>query len=182
MNRALFLEDLKKYGLAHDIPNISEKNAEFLKDILRKNQVVNMLEIGTANGYSTLQFAFELEKVGWCIDTIEFSQIAYEAAQDNFEKLGMEGTIHQYYWDAREILPLLEKSYDFIFIDGLKKASLEFFLLSWNKIKKGGIIVIDDVIKFRYKMENLYQYLEGNSIPYEINQIDPDDGIMILKK
>jgi len=41
--------------------------------------------------------------------------------------------------------------------------------------------VIDDVIKFRYKMENLYAYLEQEKIDYEIQQIDADDGIMIIR-
>ena len=43
-------------------------------------------------------------------------------------------------------------------------------------------IVIDDVIKFRYKMESLYKYLESEKIDYKVIQIDSDDGIMIIKK
>jgi predicted O-methyltransferase YrrM len=94
----------------------------------------------------------------------------------------MQHIIRQYYGDAREIIPLLEKKYDFIFIDGLKKASLDFFILSWDKLKIGGIIVIDDVVKFRHKMENLYTYLDEKTINYEIVMVDPDDGIMLIQK
>lgn len=94
----------------------------------------------------------------------------------------MQHVIHQYYGDAREIIPLLEKKYDFIFIDGLKKASLDFFLLSWERIATPGIIVIDDVVKFRHKMENLYTYLDKKTINYEIVMVDPDDGIMMIEK
>lgn len=42
--------------------------------------------------------------------------------------------------------------------------------------------MIDDVIKFRHKMENLYEYLGENNIVYEILQIDEDDGIMMIQK
>jgi len=44
------------------------------------------------------------------------------------------------------------------------------------------MIVIDDVIKFRYKMENLYTYIDQEKLSYEIIKIDEDDGIMIIKK
>jgi len=46
----------------------------------------------------------------------------------------------------------------------------------------GAIIIIDDVIKFRYKMESLYEYVESENLDYKIIQIDTDDGIMIIKK
>ena len=62
MNREEFLKELKIYGEKNDIPNISPKNARFLRTLLRKNNVQQLLEIGSANGYSTINFALELEK------------------------------------------------------------------------------------------------------------------------
>ena len=69
-----------------------------------------------------------------------------------------------------------------MFIDGLKKESLNFLKLVWDKTLPGGTIVIDDVIKFRYKMESLYEYLASESVAHEVLQIDSDDGVMIIKK
>ena len=182
MDYDIFLKALKEHGLRENVPNISENNAHFLLNLIRERNVKYLLEIWTANGYSSLQFAREIKKNGWNIDTIEFSQVAYEEAQKNIETLSMHHVIYQYYGDAREIIPLLEKKYDFIFIDGLKKASLDFFLLSWDKLKTGGIIVIDDVVKFRHKMEDLYSYLDEKTINYEVVMVDPDDGIMLIQK
>lgn len=85
MNRAKILEKLKKYGEENNIPNISIENAEFLRNMLRENTTKHLLEIGSANGYSTIQFADILEKTGGKITSIEFSQLAYEQANDNFE-------------------------------------------------------------------------------------------------
>lgn len=182
MNRAEILEKLKKYGEENDIPNISIENAEFLRNVLREHKTQHLLEIGSANGYSTIQFADILEKTGGKITSIEFSQLAYEQANDNFESAWVSGIINSYFWDAREIIPLLEESYDFVFIDGLKKASLTFLQIVWDKTEKWGIIVIDDVIKFRHKMEDLYEYVEREKLNYEIIQIDEDDGIMKIIK
>jgi predicted O-methyltransferase YrrM len=50
--------------------------------------------------------------------------------------------------------------YDFVFIDGMKKRSLDFLKSVWDKVPLGGTIIIDDVIKFRHKMVGLYEYME----------------------
>jgi predicted O-methyltransferase YrrM len=64
MDRQQFLKRLKIHGKENDIPNISPENATFLRKLIRKNNTSHLLEIGSANGYSTIQFADELEKIG----------------------------------------------------------------------------------------------------------------------
>jgi predicted O-methyltransferase YrrM len=85
--RELFLKELKTKGEAEDIPNISLVNALFLRKLLRDTSGKNMLEIGTANGYSTIHFADELEKIGGHITTIEFSENSYHKAMENFKEV-----------------------------------------------------------------------------------------------
>lgn len=135
MERVEFLQAMKKHGEANDIPNITLQNACFLRGILRTKKVQHMLEIGTANGYSTIHFACELEEIGGKITTIEFSQLAYEDAQENFQKAGVSEIIQSYFGDARDIVPHLEETYDFVFIDGLKKRSKDFLQLVWDKVQ-----------------------------------------------
>ncbi len=182
MDREEFLKDLKTYGLKNNIPNISLENAQFLREILKKKQVKNILEIGSANGYSTIHFASELEKWWGHITSIEFSQRAYEHALENFKRAGVEETISLYLWDARDIVPQKDEQYDFVFIDGLKKRSRVFLELVWDKVETNGIIIIDDVIKFKSKMPDLYEYVKDKNIHYEIIPIDGDDGIMKIIK
>lgn len=40
--------------------------------------------------------------------------------------------------------------------------------------------MVDDVVKFGFKMEDFYDYLKVNSIAYEIVMTDPDDGVMVI--
>ena len=63
MNREELLNKLKTYGEENDIPNISLDNARFLRELIRNNNTKHLLEIGSANGYSTIHFADELEKI-----------------------------------------------------------------------------------------------------------------------
>lgn len=176
------LEEIYIKWQRDSVPNISKENAVFLRSLLRRTWAKNILEIGTAHGYSCLNFAEEIQNTWWHITTIEFSQVAYEIASEHIEMSKLGEYIFQYFGDAREIIPLLDQTFDFIFIDGLKKSSLEFFKICWQKIDIWWTIVIDDVIKFRYKMEKLYEYLDSKKIEYALEQIDADDGIMIIKK
>lgn len=181
MEQNIFLKELKKKSQARNIPNISEENAKFLVDLIKKNNYKKILEIGTANGYSSICLAYEIQK-WWHITTIEFSSEAHEEAKSNFKEAWVDHIITPLLWNALLILPDLQETYDFIFIDGMKKHSLSFYLLSKDKLEKWGTIIIDDVIKFKHKMLSLYEYLDENNISYEVLQIDSDDGIMIIKK
>ena len=180
MEQNIFLKELKKKSKERNIPNISEENAQFLCKMVRENRYKNILEIGTANWYSSICFALELLEKQGSITTIEFSQEAYEEAKSNFKEAWVDHIITPLLGNALSILPDLQETYDFIFIDGMKKHSLDFYLLSKEKLKQWWTIIIDDVIKFKHKMNTLYEYLEKNKIFYEIVQIDPDDGIMII--
>lgn len=175
-----FLKELKAHWLKEEIPNISEENAAYLVWILEKIQAKNILEIGTANGYSTIHFAHCVEKWKWSVTTIEFSPVSFAAAKQNFEAVELKN-IEQLLWNALDIIPTLEdKKFDFIFIDGMKKRSLDFLKLCIPKLQPQWIIVIDDVIKFRHKMVWLYEFLE--SIPHKVVPIDADDGIIVIEE
>lgn len=180
MNLQEFLQKLKQHGIENEIPNISLENAEFLLEQIKQIKAKNILEIGTANGYSTIHFANCIQEWDGKITTIEFSSLSYEAAKKNFEEVWLSN-ITQLLGNALSILPELKETYDFIFIDGMKKRSRDFLELCLPKIKKWWIIVIDDVIKFKHKMESLYEFVETQKLPYEIIQIDQDDGIMMFR-
>jgi len=77
---------------------------------------------------------------------------------------------------------LADESFDFAFIDARKKHTKEFLRITWSKVKKRGIIMVDDVIKFKEKMEGFYEYLEERGIVYNVLPIDADDGCMMIIK
>ena len=114
--------------------------------------------------------------------TIEFSKLSHDIALKNFEEAQVADTIEALCGNALDIIPTLEEMYDFVFIDGMKRRTKDFLELTWNKVKPGGIIIVDDVIKFREKMVGFWEYLEENKILYNVIPIDIEDGIVMIVK
>ncbi len=182
MNIELELEKLKKFWLENEIPNISDVNARFLRDLIKISKTKNMLEIWTANWYSAINFALELKNTPWVLTTIEFSSLSYNQALENFKKFEVSSIIKPILGNAIDILPTLDWWWDFVFIDWMKKRSRDFLDLIYDKVVSWGIIIIDDVIKFRDKMWPLWWYLEEKNIKYNIIPIDIEDGILMIIK
>lgn len=80
-NVALFLEQMRKMGDKRDIPNISWDTAAFLIEQLSMRNISNMLEIGSANGFSTMMLALACPDAS--ITSIEFSRHAFEELRHN---------------------------------------------------------------------------------------------------
>jgi len=183
MDRKDFLLKLRQFWIENTVPNISDINAKLLVDLIKIQKTKNMLEIWTANWFSTINFAIELENHGWKITTIDFSPKSHLEALDNFKETKLDNTITAILWNALDEIPKLDNnSFDFVFIDGMMRRSKDFLELSLPKTKKWWIIVIDDVIKFREKMVWLWEYLEDNNIEYNTLPIDIDDWIMMIIK
>jgi len=177
-----FLKELKEYWIKNNIPNISETNAKFLRDLIKISRAKNWLEIWTANWYSAIHFWLEFKRNNGKLTTIEFSKNSYLIALENIKTVWLEDTVNLINWNALDEIPILKETYDFVFIDWMKRRSKDFLELVWDKVDSGWIIIIDDVIKFKEKMVWLYELLEKMKIQYNIIPIDEDDGIMMIVK
>lgn len=182
------LKELKKYGIDNQIPNISETLGIFLNILIKNKKIKSVLEIGTANGVSTIWMAEALKATKGKITTFEFSIPSRNDALKNFKIFKLDKYINSIFGDANEQikdkkLKIKNRSFDLIFIDGQKNQTLKFFNTCKKLIKDDGIIIIDDVIKFKYKMTEFYKYIEKQKeFNYVILPIDIDDGIMFITK
>jgi predicted O-methyltransferase YrrM len=183
MDRTDFIKELRQYGIENTVPNISDVNAKFIIDLLKISKSKKMLEIWTANGFSSINFWDYLEKIWGHITTIDFSSKSHDEANVNIAEVKLDKTITTILWNALDEIPkFTNNEYDFVFIDGMMRRSKDFLELCWPKIKTGWIIIIDDVIKFRHKMVGLWEYLEEQNISYNTLPIDEDDGVMMIIK
>jgi predicted O-methyltransferase YrrM len=181
-----YLDDLYNSGKQRNIPNISPQNAQFILDIINQRNVKTMLEVGCANGYSGLHWAFYLKRKhgkDGMLHIIDVSEPMFKEAMTHLSTCKLHLNVCGYLGDGLKILPMFAHNlFDAIFIDAQKKHTKSFFELCLPLLKPNGIIIIDDVIKFADKMEGLIEYFNENNLDYKIVKTDEDDGILIFEK
>ena len=181
-NRQEFIKRLRAFGLENEVPNITDTNARFIRDLIKIKKVKNMLEIGSANWFSAIQFWLELEKIWWKLTTIEFSEPSQKQVLENLKAVWLEKVVTSLRANALFEIPKLTDTYDFVFIDAMKRRTKDFFDLVYDKVEIWWIIIIDDVIKFKEKMDGFEEFLEKNKIAYNVLPIDLDDGVIMIIK
>lgn len=189
------IEKIKNKALEDHIPIIMDDTLEVVSKILEERKPSKILEIGTAVGYSAIQFSKYLIKDGY-IDTIERDEIRVNEAKLNVKDLNLEEKIHIYEGDALEILPTLHGPYDVVFIDAAKGKYPIFLAEALRMLDKNGIIIADNVLykgyvmsdynkhKQRTAVRGLREFLknleENDSLTTEILEVG--DGLAISKK
>ena len=117
----------------------------FLSLISQLIRPEKILEVGTYTGYATLCLAEGLAKDGQ-IDTLDKNEELVDFQRSFFDRCPWGKQIHQHCGDAIEVIPTLEGQYDLVFLDADKKNYLNYLELLLPKIKKGGLLLSDNVL------------------------------------
>lgn len=135
--------EMEAFAKEYHVPISQPETMKLIELLVRVGRVESVLEIGCAIGYS----AIGMMGAGCSrIDTIELSEDAARVARENFHRAGLEEKITLHQGDAAEILPTLEGSYDMIFLDAAKAQYGTFFPHCLRLLKKGGLLVSDNVL------------------------------------
>ena len=135
------LEEIEKYALNENIPIMQKDGIEFLTNYIKDNNIKNILEIGSAIGYSALKMALVSDDIK--VTTIERDKNRYDIALNNIEKFDLKDRITIILSDALDVE--LDLEYDLIFIDAAKAQYIKFFEKFDKNLKKGGVIVSDNL-------------------------------------
>jgi len=103
-----------------------------------------ILEIGTFTGYSALCLAKGLTDDGQ-LHTIELRENDAATAKGFFERSVYKEKIILHTGDAKKIVPILEETFDLVFIDADKSGYIEYFNLVFPKVRKNGFIFADNI-------------------------------------
>lgn len=104
-----------------------------------------ILEIGTYTGYATLCLAEGLAP-GGTIDTLDNNEELFDFQRKYFDRSPWGAQIHQHLGQALDIIPTLDKTFDLVFIDADKENYPNYYELIVPKMRKGGIILSDNVL------------------------------------
>lgn len=115
---------------------------KFICQMVKPNRI---LEIGAFTGYSAVCFA-QGSTSECIIDTIEVDDELETRLINNFKEAGVAKKINLHIGDALEIIKTLEHQYDLVFIDGDKREYIAYYNLIFDKVRKGGYILADNVL------------------------------------
>ena len=191
MDYEYVIKRMEKYADEKGIPIMEEEGINFLTEFIRLNKVKNILEIGSAIGYSAIRMALVDKDI--TVTTIERDKDRYIEAVKNIKNLELDDRITLILTDAFDFK--VKEKFDLIFIDAAKSQYLKFFnKFSPNLTNKGYIIT--DNIKFHgltfsdktklsrnlrgliTKLETYISFLENNK-DFKTRFFDIGDGIAI---
>ena len=188
------LEEIEEYAKINNVPIMMKDGIEYLTNYIKENNIKNILEIGTAIGYSAIKMCLVDNDIK--VTTIERDLNRYQEALKNIKKFNLEDRIKVIYADALEVE--FNEEFDLIFIDAAKSQYIKFFEKFDKNLKIGGVIFSDNLnfhglthtsefIPSRNvrgivrKLNNYINYLKELT-NYETTFLDIGDGISISIK
>ncbi len=155
-------------------------------------QPERILEIGTFTGFSALCLARGL-KPGGKLHTIELREDDAQTARNNFNHSNYKEQIILHTGNALRIIPELGEAWDLVFIDADKTGYLDYYRLVLPQLKKGGVILADNVLfhgqvleqpvtgKSAVAIQEFNEYVKNdNSVDHVLITIR--DGLMLIRK
>lgn len=194
MDMEYLIRKMEKYADEKGIPIMEKDGINFLSEFVKLNKIKNILEIGSAIGYSAINMALASEDV--TITTIERDKDRYIEAVKNVKNANLDHRITLVLADALEFRT--NEKFDLIFIDAAKSQYLKFFNKFSENLNTKGYIITDN-IKFHGltfsdktklsrnlrqllgKLETYINFLNDNK-DFKTRFFDVGDGIAISRR
>ena len=189
------IKTMKEYAKEQNVPIMMDDGINFLTNFIIKHKIKNVLEVGTAIGYSAILMALASPSVK--ITSIERDKERYLEAVKNVKKFNLEDRITLIYKDAEEVE--ISGKFDLIFIDAAKGKNKFFFNKFSKNLSEDGYIITDNInfhgyvnkdeseIKTRNlrglvrKIKDYIIFLKENT-EFSTEFYDTGDGITVSKR
>ncbi|HOZ88817.1 MAG TPA: O-methyltransferase [Bacilli bacterium] len=159
--------EIEQYARDYNVPIIEKDSIAFIMKFIKANNIKNILEIGSAIGYSSILMASAAQDVK--VTTIEKDEARYMECLKNVKKCDLDKKITVVYQDALEV-NLVDVQYDLIFIDAAKGQYIKFFEKFKNFLAPNGIVVTDN-LKFHGYVGNKSK-IDSNNLRQLVDKIE----------
>ena len=153
-----YLTDMEIENIKDNIPIIRKGSQRLIRFMLEMKKPLNILEVGTATGFSSV-FMLEFLNKKAKITTIEKMEERAVKAEKNFNKFDKNKQITLIKGDATDILSELvskDKTYDFIFMDAAKGQYINFLENIKKLLVSGGILITDNMLQEGRLLDSRY--------------------------
>ena len=189
------IKEIKKYAKENKVPIMEDASLAYMKTFIEKNNIKDILEIGTAIGYSAINMASISNDIK--ITSIERDEKRYLDAVQNVKDMNLEDRITLIFNDALDVI--LDQEFDLIFIDAAKSQNIKFFNHFEKYLKEKGYIITDniyfhgmvegndedikskDLLALVHKVRDYIEFLKTNT-KYHTDFIRVGDGISVSEK
>jgi caffeoyl-CoA O-methyltransferase len=186
INRETYLKVLKPHMLSG---HYQGRVLSFLSKLMQPKLI---LEVGSFTGYATICLAEGLTDDG-IIHTIEVNREMEEMLNSHFKLTSVSNKIKLHFGEAEQIIrDLPYTGIDLVFIDADKKNNYTYFQLVFDKVRTGGLIIIDNVL-WKGKVYGEFDDADTQNIQKLNGQITADerveklilpirDGLLVIRK
>lgn len=178
--RDTFIKEFPKHGLS-----TTPGDAMFLRILVEGSGAKRGVEVGCAFGFGAINMGIGFERNGGQLFSLDIDPKMVKTSRENIEKVGLEKTVTVVEGDALKTIPQLEGEFDFVFIDALKRDYLKYFQAISPKLKKGAVIVADNVIQSARDMKDFLDFMQS-SPDYNVviirASMDKNDGMLVAYK
>ena len=190
------LKELENFARKENIPIIPHETVAYFRFLMETIQPKNILEIGTAVGFSASLMATHAPNAK--ITTIDRNPEMIGFAKENFAKFDNRQQITLLEGDAVDVLSTLTETYDFVFMDSAKSKYIVFLPEILKHLEVGGVVVFDDIfqggdiakdiMEVRRGQRTIYRGLQRlfnatlNNPGLTASLVPLGDGILMLRK
>lgn len=155
--RQQFIDQFQRIGL-----NTAPGDAKLLQILVEASRAKRGLEVGTATGYGAMHMGLGFERNGGELITVDIDPEMVAKARANLAEMMLDKTVTVVEGDALAVLPKLEGTFDFVFIDAVKRDYLKYFEAIEGKLAPGAVIVADNVIRSAGSMRDFLDRISGD--------------------
>ena len=141
--RSEVMAEMEEVARRDSVPIVHWETGRFLATLCRALDP-NVLEVGTAIGYSTLHLAEALS--AGRVTTLEIDPERAGQAREFWARAGVAERIELVEGDARETIPELSGSFDLLFVDAAKGQYREYIELAEPLLAERALLVIDNLL------------------------------------
>ncbi len=140
-----YIKEMEDFAKANDVPISQPESIRFIEVLLKLMRAGKVLEVGSAIGYSAIRMS---QSCGAEIVTVELSDEMADIAETNIKKMDLDEKIRVIRGDGVKVLAEMSgaEEYDAIFVDAAKGQYMEFFPHCMRLLKKGGVLISDNVL------------------------------------
>lgn len=188
-------KELVDYAETNRVPIVSQDVARFIELLLKIIKPKNILEIGSAIGYSSL-IMYKASDAN--ILTIEKDEETFKVLKENLKKYDTDNKIKAINDDAINTLKSMDKEekFDFCFIDANKSQYEEYLNLVYDLTSDNALILIDNILfrgfvakdednkRYRTIIKNLKKFIEDvkSDKRFTASLLTVHDGLLLLRK